>query len=212
MLTIHHLYQSRSERILFLVKHLDIPHRVIPYHRDAKTLLAPPSLRNVHSLGSAPVITDQGMVLAESGAIMNYIVDKYGHGRLQPEPHTLAWYHCQEWLHFNEGTLMAGWVDLMFLAMAGQRQSHAAEMLNLRLERYTQYLNAAVAERGYLCGSFITVADIMTVFSLDFMTDHTFPDLFHTHADLLPSALKDYLQRMRSLPGYAYSQRRDFPV
>jgi glutathione S-transferase len=210
MLTIHHLYQSRSERILFLVKQLDIPHLVVPYHRDVKTLLAPPTLRAVHPLGSAPVITDHGLVLAESGAIMSYIVDKYGHGRLLPEPHTPAWYHCQEWMHFNEGTLMAGWVDLMFLAMAGQRQGPAVEMLKMRLDRYTNYLNAAVAEQGYLCGSFVTVADIMTVFSLDFITDSTFPDLFHTSIASLPPALQDYLLRMRSLPGYAYSQRRDF--
>ena len=86
MITVHHLEHSRSQRVLWLLEELELPYEIQHYQRDPKTSLAPPELRQVHPLGKSPVISDDGRVVAESGAIIEYLVDRHGHGRLAPPP------------------------------------------------------------------------------------------------------------------------------
>ena len=107
MLTVHHLNNSRSQRILWLLEELALPYEIVRYQRDAKTMLAPPALRRVHPLGKSPVVTtDDGRTLAESGAIIETIVESYGQGRLAPVAGTPEALRYRYWLHYAEGSAM----------------------------------------------------------------------------------------------------------
>ena len=106
MVIVHHLNNSRSQRVLWLLEELGVPYEVKRYQRDAKTMLAPPELRAVHPLGKSPVVSDGDEVVAEAGAISEDLADKYGQGRLIPPPGTAARRRASYWLHYAEGSLM----------------------------------------------------------------------------------------------------------
>ncbi len=106
MIILHHLNNSRSQRILWLLEELEIPYRIQPYQRDRKTQLAPPELKQVHPLGKSPVITDGEITVAESGAIIEYLVWNYARDRLLPEPGSADHRQYTYWMHFAEGSLM----------------------------------------------------------------------------------------------------------
>jgi glutathione S-transferase len=107
MLTVHHLNNSRSQRVLWLLEELALPYDIVFYERDAKTMLAPPSLRAVHPLGKSPVVTtDDGLTLAESGAIVETVIERYGQGRLAPAAGTPEALRYRYWLHYAEGSAM----------------------------------------------------------------------------------------------------------
>ncbi|HEY5309147.1 MAG TPA: glutathione S-transferase, partial [Casimicrobiaceae bacterium] len=106
MIVVHHLNNSRSQRILWLLEELGLEYEVKRYQRDPKTMLAPPELVAVHPLGKSPVITDGAQTLAESGAIIEYLVDRYGKGRLAPAPDTPERLRYTYWLHYAEGSAM----------------------------------------------------------------------------------------------------------
>ncbi len=106
MITVHHLNNSRSQRILWLLEELGVPYEIKRYQRDPKTMLAPPELRAVHPLGKSPVVDDDGTVLAESGAIVEYLADRYGTGTLIPPHGTPQRLRCNYWLHYAEGSAM----------------------------------------------------------------------------------------------------------
>nr|WP_315185167.1 glutathione S-transferase [uncultured Albidiferax sp.] len=106
MLTVHHLNNSRSQRVLWLLEELELPYQLQKYQRDAKTMLAPPSLRQVHPLGKSPVVTDGDLVLAESGAIIETVIEHYGQGRLVPALGTPERLRYRYWLHYAEGSAM----------------------------------------------------------------------------------------------------------
>ncbi|MCW2318564.1 glutathione S-transferase [Rhodoblastus acidophilus] len=214
MLTIHHLYKSRSERLLFLVCALDLPHRVIAYHRDPQTMLAPSAVTAIHPIGSCPVLEDATpsgkLMIAESGASALYLVDTYGQGRLLPPPGSAARQACLELVHFNEGTLMAWLVTLMMLIRAGAADAEAGRFVLSRIERYVEHLDRSLRDKPFLCGEDFSVADVMTAFTLDFLGNVTFPGLFQIKALEQATALAAYAARLRALPGYIYSQKLDF--
>jgi glutathione S-transferase len=106
MITVHHLNNSRSQRVLWLLEELGLPYVVKRYERDARTMLAPPELRAVHPLGKSPVIDDEGLVLAESGAIVEYLAETYGEGRLLPAAGTPERLRHRYWMHYAEGSAM----------------------------------------------------------------------------------------------------------
>src|SRR6266478_1921033 len=106
MLTLHHLNDSRSQRILWLVEELGVPYEIKRYQRNAQTRLAPPELEAVHPLGKSPVITDGNVTIAESGAVVDYIIRHYGEGRLMPKPGSADYEAYYEWLHYSEGSAM----------------------------------------------------------------------------------------------------------
>jgi glutathione S-transferase len=106
MITVHHLNNSRSQRVLWLLEELELPYEIVKYERDPKTMLAPASLRAVHPLGKSPVITDGDATLAESGAILEYLVETYGKGTVAPAPGTPAYRLYRYFLHYAEGSLM----------------------------------------------------------------------------------------------------------
>lgn len=107
MIHVHHLEKSRSYRILWLLEALELDYELVVYQRDGKTQQAPETLKKIHPLGKSPVITDGDLTVAESGAIIDYLVQRYGQGRLQPSPEdTRAWVDYRYWLHYAEGSLM----------------------------------------------------------------------------------------------------------
>ena len=106
MIVVHHLENSRSQRVLWLLEELGVPYEVKRYARDAQTMLAPPALRAVHPLGKSPVVTDDGQTVAESGAIVEYLVGRYGQGRLVPPEGTSERQRYTYWMHYAEGSLM----------------------------------------------------------------------------------------------------------
>ena len=106
MIVVHHLNNSRSQRVLWLLEELGTPYELVKYERDPKTMLAPPELQAVHPLGKSPVITDGDLTVAESGAILEYLVERYDHGALAPAPGTPERLRWSYWLHFAEGSAM----------------------------------------------------------------------------------------------------------
>lgn len=165
MLTLHHLNDSRSQRILWLLEEIGAPYELKRYQRDAKTRLAPPELETVHPLGKSPVITDGGLTLVESGAIVDYILRHYGQGSgLRPAEATPEFEAYQEWLHYAEGSAM---LPLM-LQLYTSRLKDAAAPLQPRIDseiaNHLGFIEGALKGRTYFVGDNLTGADIMMSF------------------------------------------------
>lgn len=167
MLTIHHLNNSRSQRILWLFEELGLDYEIVFYQRDAVTNLAPPELKAVHPLGKSPVITDGAITIAESGAIVDYVIETYGQGRLQPAKGTPDHVKYNEWLHYAEGSAM---LPLM-LNLYTLRLGEAAEPLKPRIageiDNNLGYLAASLGDKPYLMGDELTGADIQNSFVVE---------------------------------------------
>ena len=147
MLTVHHLGKSQSERIVWLCEELEIPYELKRYARDPVTMLAPPDYKALHPIGAAPVITDGDLVLAESGAIVEYIIAKYGNGRLALNPAIADFAQFLYWFHFANGTLQAGMGRNMILnrLKLADGQSGAAARRNGRVDRAFDLVDARLA-------------------------------------------------------------------
>jgi glutathione S-transferase len=170
MLTVHHLGRSQSERIVWLCEELEIPYTLKCYTRDAVTMLAPPDYKALHPIGTAPVITDGELVLAESGAVVEYIIAKYGKGRLALASDHPGFAPFLYWYHFANGTLQAQMGRNMILNrlnLAGDNPLLQAQ--RTRLDRSFDLVNARLGEAKYLAGNEFTSADIMMGFSLTTM-------------------------------------------
>ncbi|GAB2501509.1 glutathione S-transferase family protein [Arenimonas alkanexedens] len=181
MITVHHLNNSRSQRVIWLLEELGVDYQVKRYERDAKTMLAPPELRAVHPLGKSPVITEDGAVVAESGAIMEYLADRHGQGRLLPPPGDLARQACTYWLHYAEGSLMPPL--LMTLIFSKVRSAPmpffakpiakgiADKVMNSfvspQVELHFDFLEATLAKSEWFAGPDFSVADIQLSFPIE---------------------------------------------
>jgi glutathione S-transferase len=164
MIVVHHLNDSRSQRILWLLEELGLPYQIKPYQRDAQTRLAPPELKKVHALGKSPVITDGNKTIIESGAIIDYIIRRHGGGRLQPAPETPAYDEYQQWLHYAEGSAM---LPLMLNLYAGRLGDAAAPLMprvEAEIANHLGYIDGALQGRQFLVGDKLTGADIQMSF------------------------------------------------
>ena len=168
MLIVHHLGKSQSERIVWLCEELGIPYELKRYERDPVTILAPPEYRALHPIGAAPVITDGDVVLAESGAIIEYIIAKHGGGRLALGPNHPDFAAYLYWFHFANGTLQPVMGRKSLLRRAGTPEDHpAALFVQERLGRALGLVEARLGEAEHFAGREFTAADIMAVFTLD---------------------------------------------
>jgi glutathione S-transferase len=170
MLIVHHLGKSQSERIVWLCEELKIPYELKRYERDPATMLAPADYKGLHPIGTAPVITDGDVVLAESGAVVEYIIAKYGKGRLKLSADHPDFAQFLYWFHFSNGTLQANMGRLMLLnrlKLADDNQILLAT--RARVDRAFDLLDARTGEAEYLAGNEFTSADIMAGFSLTTM-------------------------------------------
>ncbi|MEO5795702.1 MAG: glutathione S-transferase family protein [Rhodoferax sp.] len=206
MLTIHHLGISQSERIVWLCEELGLPYTLQHHTRDAVTMLSPPALKALHPLGAAPVIVDGDLVLAESGAIVDYILAKYGGGRLVLGPDHPDFAQYLYWLHFANGNLQ----PVLGRNMVLRRLNLAADNPTLvatrgRLDLVLNLVEARLGVAEYLAGSVFTAADTMTVFSLTTMRTF-FP------FDLAPYPhIRAYLRRIGDRPAYRSAMRKGDP-
>ena len=168
MIVLHHLNNSRSQRIVWLLEELGTPYRLENYRRDAKTNLAPPELKAVHPLGKAPVIQDGELVLAESGAIVEYLLDRYADGRLSPRRGTPAHVRYLHWLHFAEGTIMLHMLARLYLSRVGEPakalQARVEGMIGAELD----LVEVELGRSAHLAGEEFSAADVQMTFPLEF--------------------------------------------
>jgi glutathione S-transferase len=170
MLTVHHLGKSQSERIVWLCEELEIPYELKRYTRDSVTMLAPPDYKALHPIGAAPVISDGDLVLAESGAIVDYIMARYGKGRLVLRSEDPDFAQFLYWFHFANGTLQAGMGRLMILNRLKLAEDNPMLVAAKgRVDRAFDLVDARVRDAEYLAGKTFTTADIMMGFSLTTM-------------------------------------------
>jgi len=204
VITVHHLSSSRSERIVWLLEELGTPYKLDWFQREP-TGAAPPGMKALHALGRSPVITDDGMTLAESGAIVEYIVRRYGNGALVPPADSPRFTRYVYWMHFAEGSLMS----LMLIALVLSRVHEAKESpvrarILSRMANMLAYVDAQIADQQYFAGDF-SAADVMMVFP--FTTMRRYLDY-----DIAPYAnIGKYLERIESRPAYRRAMARSGP-
>jgi len=206
MLTVHHLGKSQSERIVWLCEELGIPYELKRYARDSVTMLAPPEYKALHPIGAAPVIADGDLVLAESGAIVDYIIAKYGEGRLVLRADDPDFAQFLYWFHFANGTLQAGMGRLMLLnrlKLADDNPMLVA--IRARVDRAFDLVEERVRDAEYLAGSSFTTADIMTLFTLTTMRYFQPYDL-----QRCPNVVK-YIGRVSARPAYRRAMEKGDP-
>ena len=163
---VHHLENSRSQRVLWLLEELDIPYEVRRYQRDPKTMLAPPELRNIHPLGKAPVIDDQGCIVAETGAIVEYLVDKAG-GRLGPPANREGVLRYRHFLHYAEGSMMPPLFGLLVVSRLGLLGRPARAPIQRMLDVHLDWLESELGTRDWFAGDAFTAADVVMSFPLE---------------------------------------------
>jgi glutathione S-transferase len=203
MIKVHHLENSRSQRILWLLEELELPYEVIPYARDAKTMLAPPALRKVHPLGKSPVIEDDGRVLAETGAIVEYLVEK-AEGRLGPPANRDAILLYRQFLHYAEGSMMPPLLALLVVNRLGLLGRPARKPLLAMFRQHLDWLESELAERAWFAGDELTAADVMMSFPLEAARQRA--GLGPSHPNLM-----DWLERIHARPAYAEALRKGGP-
>ncbi|HEX7933013.1 MAG TPA: glutathione S-transferase [Paraburkholderia sp.] len=215
MLTVHHLNNSRSQRVLWLLEELGVPYEIMRYQRDPKTMLAPPELRAVHPLGKSPVITDDGLTIAESGAIIEYLVGQYGHGRFAPAPGTPERLRYTYWLHYAEGSAMPPLLlklvalriasaPMPFFAKPIARKIAAtlqSSFIDPQLKLHLGYIESELSKSAWFAGDEFTAADVQMSFPLEAATARGGMD------GQLP-AVTAFLQRIHARPAYKRALER----
>jgi glutathione S-transferase len=166
MLKIHHLNNSRSQRILWLLEELRLDYELVPYRRDPVTNLAPPELQAVHPLGKSPVVTDGAVTIAESGAIVEYVVARYGAGKLRPDPASDAHVAYMEWLHYSEGSAMLPLMLNLYVMRLGEAGAPLHPRINSEIDNNLSYIAGALGGKDYLTGEF-SGADLQMSFVME---------------------------------------------
>ena len=166
MIKVHHLNNSRSQRVLWLLEEIGLDYEVVRYQRDAKTMLAPASLRQIHPLGKSPIIDDGSLRLAETGAILDYLVSQYGKD-LEPaqegEPH----WRYRYWLHYAEGSLMPPLLLKLVVSKLGLFGWAAREFVDSQIRLHLDYLEKELGNRQWFAEDAFSAADIMMSFPLE---------------------------------------------
>lgn len=225
MLTVHHLETSRSQRILWLLEEIGVPYQLVVYRRDRKTRLAPPELKAIHPLGKSPVITDDGEVIAESGAIIEYLVEKYGQlgqgelARLQPSPGTPEHRQCRFWMHYAEGSLM-NWLvmKLVFVTIPKQPMPFfarpiaraicgkvQAQLVDPNLQGALDFIEDHLSRHRWFAGAELSMADFQMSFAVEALLSRASDAGNHPH-------LLEYRDRMRARPAYQRAEAKGGPT
>jgi glutathione S-transferase len=167
MLKVHHLNNSRSQRILWLLEELGTPYEIVKYQRMQPVPFAPPELKAVHPLGKSPVITDGNKTIAESGAIVEYIIDTYGKGRMKPKPGSDEYWKYIEWMHFAEGSAMLPLLMALYTGMLGDAAAALRPRVDSEIANHLSYMENAIKGRQFFVGNELTGADIQILFVLE---------------------------------------------
>ena len=164
MLTLHHLNDSRSQRIVWLLEELGAPYEMKKYQRDAQTRLAPPELAAVHPLGKSPVIVDGDVKIAESGAIVDYIIRRYGKGAMMPARDSADFEAYNEWLHYSEGSAMLPLMLNLYVSRLKEAGAQLHPRIDSELANHLGYVEGALKGRQFFVGDALTGADIQMSF------------------------------------------------
>ncbi|SDE18411.1 glutathione S-transferase [Variovorax sp. CF079] len=219
MITVHHLNNSRSQRVLWLLEELELPYEIVHYQRDPKTMLAPPTLRAVHPLGKSPVVTtDEGHTLAESGAVVETLIERYGNGRLAPAAGTTEALRYRYWLHYAEGSAMPPLLlKLMFdqiekakmpffakpiaKAIAGKAK---AAFIMPNIKSHLDFMEGELDKSKWFAGNAFSGADIQMSFPVE-------AALARGGLDASRPKLMAYLERIHTRPAYMRALERGGP-
>lgn len=217
MIIVHHLADSRSQRVLWLLEELGLPYEVKRYERDPKTMLAPPELRAIHPLGKSPVVDDGDIRVAETGAIVDYLLDAHGQGRLKPQPGTAEARRFTYWLHYAEGSAMTplllklvfsqlpkrapGLMKPVVNAIAAKAQSG---FVDPQLKSHVDYWDAELGKSEWFTGDAFTAADIMMSFPVEAGATRAF------RREDKPR-LAAFLDRIHARPAYQRALERGGP-
>ena len=163
-LIVHHLNNSRSQRVLWALEELGLPYEIKQYQRDAVTNLAPPELKAVHPLGKSPLLEDDGTVIEESGAIIQHLLDKYGQGRFQPAPGSPEALRHLQWMHFAEGSAMTPILLQLYTARLGDAAAPLQPRISEQLTSQFAYMEDELSPSGHFVGDDWTGADMMMSF------------------------------------------------
>jgi glutathione S-transferase len=218
MLTVHHLNNSRSQRVLWLLEELGVPYEIQKYERDAKTMLAPPALLKVHPLGKSPVITEGDVTVAETGAIVEYLLERRGEGRLAPAAGTPDRRRWTYWLHFAEGSAMPPLLlkliferikvtPMPFFAKPiarGISNKVLAAMVEPNLERQLDFMEAELGRSEWFAGVEFSAADIMMSFPVEAAAQRA-------GLDASRPKLMAFLKRIHARPAYKKALERGGP-
>ncbi|RYZ68551.1 MAG: glutathione S-transferase [Proteobacteria bacterium] len=217
MITVHHLENSRSQRVLWLLEELQVPYDIVRYERNKKTMLAPPELKKIHPLGKSPVIVDRGTVVAETGAILEHLLEQFGNGALVPAPSTPERRRYAFWMHYAEGSAMP-W---LFLKLVMSRIAPGSPLLvrplagavaktvigtfvDPQLKTHVDFWENELAERDYFAGNEFTAADIQMSFPVEAGAQRAY-----STADR--PRLRAYLERIHARPAYKRALERGGP-
>ena len=225
MITVHHLEQSRSQRVLWLLEELELPYKIIVYRRDKKTRLAPAELKAIHPLGKAPVITDGKLVVAESGAILEYIAEKYGAelggelADLEPARGSKEHRQCRFWMHYAEGSLM-NWLvmKLVFMTIPTQPMPFFVKpiarkicntvlirLIDPNVDTAMEFMEDHLAKHKWFAGDRLTLADFQMSFALEAALSRVKNVDRYTH-------MMAYRQRINDRPAYQRAIAKGGPV
>jgi glutathione S-transferase len=218
MIVVHHLENSRSQRILWLLEELGLEYDVRRYARDPQTMLAPAALRRIHPLGKSPLVTDGDLTLAESGAIIEYLVDRYGQDRLRPRPDTPERLRYTYWLHYAEGSAMpplllklifnrieTGPMPFFVRPVArGIARKVNETFIDPQLALHFDYLESQLSDRNWFAGAEFSAADVQMSFPIEAAA---------ARGILEPgrARLKDFLARIHARPAYGRALERGGP-
>lgn len=225
MITVHHLETSRSQRVLWLLEELGIPYDLVRYPRDPKTRLAPPELKAIHPLGKSPVIVDGGITIAESGAILEYLVDRYGEqgsgdaANLLPRPGTPEHRQCRFWMHYAEGSLM-NWLvmKLVFMTIPTQPMPFfvrpiarqlcgkvQARLIDPNIATALAFMEDHLSKHAWFAGDHLTIADFQMSFAVAAALARGKGANDFSH-------LKMYKEKMEARPAYQRALAKGGPV
>ena len=218
MITVHHLNNSRSQRVLWLLEELGLPYEIRKYERDAQTMLAPPELQKVHPLGKSPVITEGDVTVAESGAIIEYLLERHGKGRLEPAAGSPERLRFRYWMHFAEGSAMSPLLlkliferikvtPMPFFAKPiarGIANKVLAAMVDPNLKRQLDFMEAELGKSEWFAGSEFSAADIQMSFPVEAAAQRA-------GLDASRPKLMAYLKRIHARPAYKRALERGGP-
>ena len=218
MIVVHHLNDSRSQRVLWLLEELGLPYEIVRYQRDPHTLLAPASLRTVHPLGKSPVVVEDGEVLAESGAIIEILADRHGGGRLAPAAGTPERARYLYWLHYAEGSAMPPLLlRLVFARVADAKMPFFARpiargiaatvrrtFIDPQIASHLDFMEGELAQREWFAGDAFSAADIQMSFPLEAAS-------VRAGLDAGRPRLWAWLQRIHARPAYRRALERGGP-
>jgi glutathione S-transferase len=219
MIIVHHLNNSRSQRVLWLLEELGVPYEIKKYQRDPQTMLAPESLRQVHPLGKSPVITEDGVTIAETGAIVEYLIERHGQGRLIPPPGTDERRRYTYWLHFAEGSAMSPLLLKLIFDRIGSGQGMpffakpiargiAAKVKGLMVEpnlkRQLDFMESELGKSDWFAGNDFSAADIQMSFPVEAAVQRA-------GLDASRPKLMAYLKKIHVRPAYRQALERGGP-